>query len=97
MNYAPVRTTQKKQKKQEGDEPVWHTINRLALDVRSAAALVGTTEKTLRAMIDRRLVPFRRLNSRIIFLRAELQQWLSTLDGCNVDEAQANMAARKVL
>jgi len=71
------------------------TINGAALDVRSAAALLGMTEKTLRGMIARQLVPFRRLNSRIIVLRSELEIWLQTLDGCTLDDARINMEQRR--
>jgi len=81
-------------KKQHGQGAGPRTLNGAALDVRGAAALVGTTEKTLRGMIDRRLVPFRRLNSRIILLRSELESFLVGLPGCTPDEARGNREAR---
>jgi helix-turn-helix protein len=67
------------------------------LDVRTGAAFLGATEKVLRGQVARRVIPFRRLGGRIIFLRAELEAWLTRLDGCTLDEAQLNMAARKAL
>lgn len=70
------------------------TINGAALDVRSAAALLGVSEKTLRGLVGRRLLPFKKLNARIIFLRAELEQWLSGLEGCGLAEARQNAGAR---
>jgi hypothetical protein len=91
MNQAPVRTPPRKQPGQ-GCGP--RRIAGVALDVRTAAAFIGVTEKALRAQVGRRLVPHRRLGARIIFLRDEVEQWLATLDGCGLNEAQANMAAR---
>ena len=94
MNCESVRTPPKKRPGQ-GCGP--RTIAGVALDVRTAAALIGVTEKALRAQVGRRLVPHRRLGARIIFLRTEVEQWLATLDGCDLNEAQANMAARKTI
>ncbi|MEO5957414.1 MAG: hypothetical protein ABIR36_17240 [Nitrospiraceae bacterium] len=67
-----------------------------AVDVRGAARLIGgpDTEKQIRGLVERRLIPFRKLGGRIIFLRAELEAWLSGLDGCTVEEARGNLAAR---
>lgn len=70
-------------------------IDGLALDVRGAAVFLGTTEKTLRGMVARRLIPFRRLNSRIVFLRSELENFLVSLPGCQPTEAKANQEARQ--
>ncbi len=52
------------------------------LDVAGCAVLLGTTEKAIRARIDRRQLPFRRLGRRIIFLRSELRSYLDALPGC---------------
>ena len=71
------------------------TINGAALDVRSAAAFVGDTEKGIRGKAARRLIPFRRLGGRIVFLRSELEMWLSGLDGCTLDEAKTNQEMRR--
>jgi len=71
------------------------TINGYILDVSAAAQFLGSTEKTLRAMVARRVVPFRRLNSRIIFLKEELVAFLQRLPGCALTEAQANGEKRR--
>ena len=68
-----------------------------ALDVRGAATLLGYTEKALRSRVDRRLIPFRRDGRRIVFLRAELLEWLDTLPGCTAAEALQNLEARRAL
>jgi hypothetical protein len=81
-------------KKQLGQGVGPRTINGAVLDVRGAAAFLGTTEKTLRGLIDRRLVPFRRLNSRVILVRSELETLLVGLPGCTLDEAKTNMEMR---
>ena len=86
---------QRPPKKRTGQGFGPRTINGSLLDVRGAAAFLGTTEKTLRGMIDRQLVPFRRLNSRIVLLRGELENWMVSLPGCTLDEARTNLEARR--
>lgn len=66
----------------------------LILDVRTGATLLGTTEKTLRGLIDRQLVPYRRLNSRIILVRSELEQFLDGLPGVTLAETKNNHEER---
>jgi len=60
------------------------------LDVGSAAAFLGISEKSLRARVARRMVPFKRWGKRVCFLRSELLEFLQSLDGCQVDEALQN-------
>ena len=81
-------------KKQPGMGTGPRTFNGAALDVRTGAAFLGGTQKQVRGLVSRKLIPFRRLGGRILFLRSELETWLSTLDGCNLDEARANREAR---
>ncbi len=57
------------------------------LDVASAAVFLGISEKSLRARVARRMIPFRRWGGRVCFLRSELLEFLHSLDGCRVDEA----------
>ena len=64
------------------------------LDVRTAAALLGTSEKLVRSRVERRLIPFRRLGGRIVFLRDELTAYQQRLPGCGLDEALKNLAQR---
>jgi hypothetical protein len=82
-------------KKQLGQGTGPRTINGAALDVRAAAAFLGTTEKALRGMIDRQLVPHRRLNSRIILIRSELESFLVGLPGVTLGEAKTNQEMRR--
>ena len=71
-------------------------VNGVLMDVATAAYFVGTTPKTIRGQVKRRLIPFRRLGGRIVFVRRELEEFLTTLDGgCTAAEAHANMMQRK--
>lgn len=70
-------------------------IDGLLLDVASAAALLGMTDRALRARVARRVVPFRKLGGRVLFRRDELIEFFRRLDGCNLDQALANIQARK--
>jgi excisionase family DNA binding protein len=66
----------------------------LLLSVREAAAFLGMTQDALRARIKRRVVPFRRLGGRVIFLRSELEQYIARLPGVDTDEALHAMQSR---
>jgi len=65
------------------------------LTVRDAAALLGVSERTIRARIARRTIPFRRWGSRVLFVRAELSEFIRTLEGCEVGEATENITKRQ--
>jgi hypothetical protein len=64
------------------------------LDVATVAVLLGTSEKCVRARVARQLLPHRKWASRVVFLRAEVMAFLSQLEGCTVDQALENVAAR---
>ena len=70
-------------------------ILRAVLDINDAAALMGTTEKAVRQRVARRLLPFRKLGGRVIFLKEELEAFLRALPGCSLEEAKSNVAARR--
>ena len=82
-------------KKQPGQGCGPRRIDGIKLDVRTAAAFLGVTEKTLRGQVARRLVPFRRQSSRIIFLKRELEEFLIALPGCSLTEALDNVHTRQ--
>lgn len=81
-------------KKQPGQGRGPRCLGGKVLGVRECAAFLGGTEKHMRGLIARRLIPFRRLGGRIIFLRAEVEAWLENLPGCTADEARGNIEAR---
>ncbi len=70
-------------------------VNGALLDMRSGAAFLGNTEKAARGLVARRLIPFRRLGGRIYFVRAELETYIASLDGCGLDEALENVKGRQ--
>ena len=82
-------------KKQKGQGLGPRTIEGAVLDVRCGSLFLGWSEKRTRGLIARRLIPFRRQSGRIILLRAELETWLSGLEGCSLDEARTNLEARR--
>lgn len=88
--------TRRPPRRQPGQGRGPRTVNGLALDVRSVSALCGWSEKATRAMIERRLIPFRRLGGRIVFLRSELDAWLQALPGCAPGEARRNAEERRL-
>lgn len=60
------------------------------MDVATLAGRMGTTDKTIRAKVARRAIPFRRWNGRIIFLRQEIEEFFENLPGCTAEEARAD-------
>ena len=65
------------------------------LDVASAAKYLGTSEKCIRSRVSRRLLPYKRMGGRVLFVRVELDAYLSALGGCGVDEAVENERVRR--
>jgi excisionase family DNA binding protein len=57
------------------------------LDVAAVATVIGTTEKTIRARIARRQLPYLRLGGRIVIRRAALLQYLQSLEVVSVIDA----------
>jgi hypothetical protein len=70
-------------------------INGQLLDIATASQLLGCSERSLRARVAQRLVPFRKFSGRVVFRRAELEQFIEQLPGVTVAQAQANLAARQ--
>jgi hypothetical protein len=64
------------------------------LDVAAGSGLLGITQKSLRARVARREVPFRRFVSRIVFLRSELMQFLVELPGLSLEELRAGRKSK---
>ena len=89
-----VATRKPPPRKQFGQGRGPRRIDGALLDVRGGSIFFGWSEKKTRGMVARRLVPFHRLNGRIIFLRTELEQWLASLGGCGLAEARKNQEMR---
>lgn len=93
----PSLSQRRPPRKQSGQGCGPRRIDGAALDMRGGSIFFGWTEKKTRGMVERKLIPFRRLGARIIFIRAELETWLANLPGCTIDQAQENLRVRKGL
>lgn len=81
--------------KQPGKKLGPRTINGDIIDVRTFSERKGWTEKKTRGMVERRLIPFKRLGGRIVFICSEVDAYFAALEGCSVKEALANMRDRQ--
>lgn len=66
----------------------------ILLDVKAAALMLNCSEKAVRTRVSRQLLPFKRLGSRILFRRDELEQFIASLPGVSLQEAKHNIAMR---
>lgn len=89
---TPARRPPKKQKAVKTGP---RRIAGALLDVTSCAALIGESEYAVRAQVARGVLPHRRRNGRVVFLREEIQEFLRRLPGITLDEALANIAHRR--
>jgi len=51
------------------------------LTTEEVALLLGRTQKAIRRMVERGQLPYRKLGRRVLFLRAELEEFLEALPG----------------
>ena len=71
------------------------TINGALLDIAHGAAFLGVTQRALRARVARHQVPFRKMGGRVVFVRVELEEFVSSLDGCSITEALLNVRGER--
>ena len=97
MNRERAKTTTRRPPPKTAGQAVGarRISGELLLDVAGASALLGMTPKAIRGRVERRLLPYRRLQGRVVFVKAELLEYLEALDGVTVEEAIANVAARR--
>ena len=50
------------------------------------AMFLGRTPKAIRKLVERGQLPHRRLGRRIIFVRAELEEFIQALPGMNIQD-----------
>lgn len=55
------------------------TFDGALLDVRTAALFLGTSEKSLRWMIEKGTVPVKNLRGRVVFKRCDLERFVDRL------------------
>ena len=75
---------------------VRRTFDGALLDISTASQLVGCSERSLRARVARHTIPFRKLDSRVVFRRSELESFIADLPGVSIEEARANAKGRTV-
>lgn len=63
-------------------------VSGLMMDLKSAAAFLGGSERWLRRLLENGSVPHRRLNRNIYFLRSELEAFVNELDGITLRQAR---------
>ena len=55
-----------------------------------AEEFFGGSRRSVESKVARRLLPFKKLGGRVIFLRSELDEFFLKLNGTSIDEALAN-------
>ena len=70
------------------------TFNGELLDVRAASTRWAGRNGSLRGFVAHGLVPYRKLGSRVVFRRSELEQWIENLPGVSLKDAELNRKAR---
>lgn len=65
-------------------------VNGTLLDVKSAAEFLGGNERWLRRLLERGIVPCRRIGRNIVFKRTELEQFIDDLPGITPRQARFN-------
>ncbi len=66
------------------------------LTVAEAAERLGITERAVRQRINRKQLPFRRMNRRVFVPEDDLNRFLEALPGCSVEEALEEMELRQI-
>lgn len=60
------------------------------LDVKSAAEFLGGNERWLRRLMERGVVPCRRIGRNVFFKRSELEEFIDDLPGITPRQARYN-------
>jgi len=69
-------------------------MNGAIKDIRSIAAKLGCSEKKIRSMVERQVIPYRKHGSRIVFIEHEIEEYFERLPGLSVDESILNLKRR---
>jgi excisionase family DNA binding protein len=69
-------------------------IDGALLDVKSAAAFLGGNERWLRRLLERGVVPHKRIGRNVYFKRSDLEEFVNDLEGLSPRQARFN-AKRK--
>ncbi|MBX3347788.1 MAG: helix-turn-helix domain-containing protein [Nitrospira sp.] len=72
-------------------------INGVLLDVKAAAIYLGGSERWLRRLLYRGVVPCKRMGRNIYFKRSELEEFIDDLPGITPRQARFNANKKGVL
>jgi hypothetical protein len=67
----------------------------LIWDVPGLGARLGLPAKAVYNRAARGEIPHRRLSGRLVFIKVEIERWIAGLPGVSVEEAVANVTARR--
>jgi excisionase family DNA binding protein len=92
----PSRTLEKIAPARSGEDVAMsrRSFHGALLDVAGAAQFLGCSQKTIRSKVSRHVIPFKRLGSRIVFRRTELEQFVEDLPGVSLEESRENLTAQ---
>ena len=65
------------------------------LTVKETADRLGISERAVRQRINRKQLPFKRMNRRVFVPENDLNRFLEALPGCSVEEALQEMRLRQ--
>lgn len=80
-------------RKRAGDPTGRRRLDGEVMDVASLATYRGKSEKAIRGKVARRQRPFRKQGGRVIFIKAEIDEFHRRLPGVGVEELK-NVASR---
>ena len=91
---APKGNSRKPPTPKSGAGRGFRTMNGTIKDIRSLALKLGCSEKKVRSMVERRVIPFRKHGNRVVFLEHEIEEYFEKLPGVSVDESIHNLERR---
>ena len=56
------------------------------MDIVETAALLGRSENSIRRMVERRQIPYRKSGRRVLFLESELKGFIEALPGLSLGD-----------
>lgn len=66
-------------------------VNGVLLDVKAAATYLGGSERWLRRLLERGVVPHKRIGRNVYFKRSELEDFVDDLSGISPRQARFNV------
>jgi excisionase family DNA binding protein len=70
-------------------------VSNAILSVRQAAEFFGTTEKAIRRRIEGGKLPYRKMGTKVVFIKSDLERFVERLPGLSPRDAEANLRAKE--